>query len=425
MTDIAKVIEKIRRGISQNKYPNETAVRTQVIQPVLHALGWDVYNPDHVCAEYSLKLKTTTRRIDLALCVSNRNPRCIIELKSTGYDLRQLGRSAGDRQLFEYSFHAGAPLALLTNGAHWRFYSTQSAGTYAERLVRSFDIEADEPGEVAAALDRYLSYSNTESGKAAHYAREDLIERTGRCHARDAIPNAWARLVKPDSDAEPDERLVALISETTASLSDHTPAKDDVARFLRRLKTPGPWTQAADKEPTKGSAGLKAAYTRAKRAYETAVASGAAKAALDVAQAKVEAAAAKLGIAPPVSTPSTASTTDESVVRYWLLGEERTAKNAVGAYVAVFTTLSERDPGFLPRVDPKLRGRKNRGVAQVKQELSETESVVRSSVRLPDGWWLLTTLSNAKKTQFLRIACEVAGIPFDHRTGLDIRLPNA
>ncbi len=299
MTDIAKVIEKIRRGISQDKYPNETAVRTQVIQPVLHALGWDVYNPDHVCAEYSLKLKTTTRRIDLALCVSNRNPRCIIELKSTGHDLKQPAGSAGDRQLFEYSFHAGVSLALLTNGVHWRFYSTQSAGTYAERLVRSLDIEADEPGEVAAALDRYLSYANTESGKAADYAREDLIERRGRSHAREAIPKAWARLVKADSDAEPDERLVALISETTASLSDRTPATDDVAHFLRRLKPPGRWTQAASTEPTQGSPGLKAAYTRALRAYETAVASGAAKAALDVAQAKVEAAAAKLGIAPP------------------------------------------------------------------------------------------------------------------------------
>ena len=66
----------------------------------------------------------------------------------------QGGRSDGDRQLFEYAFHAGAPLALLTNGVIWRFYSTFSAGTYAERLVRNLDIETEPPDEVAAALDR-------------------------------------------------------------------------------------------------------------------------------------------------------------------------------------------------------------------------------------------------------------------------------
>ncbi len=235
----------------------------------------------------------------MALCVSNRNPRCIIELKSKGYDFKRLNRSAGDRQLFEYSFHAGAPLALLTNGVGWRFYSTQSAGTYAECLVRSLDIEADDPIEVAEVLGRYLSYTNTESGKAADFARQDLIARPHGDKAFQVIPNAWAHLVKADSDAEPDERLVALLSKTTALLSDHTPATYDVERFLRRLKPPERWTRVVVVEPTKGSPGLKAAYTRAKRAYDNAVEDGATKAALDVARARVEAAAAKLGIAPP------------------------------------------------------------------------------------------------------------------------------
>ena len=150
------------------------------MQRILHELGWSVFDPDKVCNEYTLKLKTTSRRIDLALCVKNRNPRCIIELKSTEYDLKEVGRSDGDRQLFEYAFHAGAPLALLTNGVNWRFYSTFSAGTYAERLVRNLDIETEPPDEVAAALDRYLSYANTESGRAADYARVDLDKRVDR-----------------------------------------------------------------------------------------------------------------------------------------------------------------------------------------------------------------------------------------------------
>ena len=50
-----------RNGISRNAYPNETAVRT-LVQRILQELGWD--DPDKVCNEYPLKLKTTTRRIE-------------------------------------------------------------------------------------------------------------------------------------------------------------------------------------------------------------------------------------------------------------------------------------------------------------------------------------------------------------------------
>ena len=83
MADLPAVLLQIRDGIARNAYPNETAVRTQIVQPILERLGWPIYDPERVCNEYLLKLKTTTRRIDLALCVSHRSPRCIIELKAT------------------------------------------------------------------------------------------------------------------------------------------------------------------------------------------------------------------------------------------------------------------------------------------------------------------------------------------------------
>ena len=141
----------------------------------------------------------------------------------------QGGRSDGDRQLFEYAFHAGAPLALLTNGVNWRFYSTFSAGTYAERLVRNLDIETEPPDEVAAALDRYLSYANTESGRAADYARVDLDKRVDRRKAREAIPRAWTQLVENEADG----RLTALLIDATSALVESAPAKP-ISRCSRR-----------------------------------------------------------------------------------------------------------------------------------------------------------------------------------------------
>ncbi len=388
VTDLATVLGTIRRGIARNAYPNETSVRTQMVTPILQALGWDVYDPDSVRDEYALRLQTTTRRIDLALCL-NRNPRCIIELKSTEYVLKQVGRSAGERQLFEYAFHAGAPLALLTNGVKWRFYSTQSAGTYAERLVSRLDIETDSLDDVAARLERYLSYANTKSGQAVDFVRDDLKARLDRHKAREVIPRAWAQLVEGDLD----ERLISLLTEATSSLTDGSPTRQDIAAFLRRLKPDD------GRRPRRRSAGV-SAFLATPPSLESKATKVAGSGASDVSP-------------------------DETGVRYWLLGEEQRARNAKEAYVAIFVTLSERDPGFLARVDPKLRRTKNRGVARTKQELSSNEASAATGVPLPGNWWLLTHLSNVQKIRSLRIACDVAGIRFGDPAGLDLRLPNA
>ena len=392
ITALPGVLTQIRNGISRNAYPNETAVRTQIMQRILQELGWDVFDPDKVCNEYPLKLKTTTRRIDLALCVSNRNPRCIIELKSTDYDLKEIGRSAGDSQLFEYAYHAGAPLALLTNGVNWRFYSTVSAGTYAERLVRTLDIATEPPEEVSEALDRYLSYANTESGKAADYARVDLDARIDQRKAMEAIPHAWTHLV----EADPDGRLAALLGDATSSLAGSAPAKQDIADFLRCLKPEDrtlPRVPKRTRTPTP-----KTPPAAVQNDYRS---------------------------LPEYPAPPNVGPPDTPGVRFYLLGELRVAKNAKAAYVAVFRALAERDGDFLSKVDPKLRGRKNRGVARTQQDLSDRDSMVKDAVPLPGDWWLLTHMSNQNKIHSLRIACEVAGIPFGDRAGVDIHLPNA
>ena len=52
VTDIVGILAEVRIGISRKAYSNETAVRTQIVQRILQALGWDVYNPDQLCAEY-------------------------------------------------------------------------------------------------------------------------------------------------------------------------------------------------------------------------------------------------------------------------------------------------------------------------------------------------------------------------------------
>ena len=229
MAHLSEVLNRVRGGVSSNSYSNETAVRTQIVLPILQRLGWDIFDPATVRNEVTLK--PTARRVDIALCALGNKPRCIIELKATKYALQEVGRSDAERQLFEYLFRLGASIALLTNGVSWRFYSTYGAGPPEERLVRALDIRTDSLDEVGEALERYLSHENTASGRTADYPREDLRARLERRDARKDIPRAWTQLLEPQVD----NQLVDLLAAKSESLAARQPARQDVIDFLRRL----------------------------------------------------------------------------------------------------------------------------------------------------------------------------------------------
>jgi predicted type IV restriction endonuclease len=99
----------IRAGIAAGRYVNEGTVSQGIVQRLLHSLGWPVYDTEIVAPEYSLG----GRRADYALCRPPREPVILIEVK-------QVGQSKGaDRQLFEYAFHRGVPMAILTDEQEW------------------------------------------------------------------------------------------------------------------------------------------------------------------------------------------------------------------------------------------------------------------------------------------------------------------
>ena len=377
MDELIAFVSRVRDGIDRNAYPNETAVRSQLVQPILERLKWPVYDVDKVCHEYSLKFKGTTRRVDLALCVSaGGSPRCIIELKGPN-------QTEGDEQLFEYAFHAGAPIALLTNGEHWRFYHILTGGTYNERLVRTLDLRKHAPEEVAEALERYLSYPNTESGKASEYAKDDLDKRINRDKAKGLIPAAWKALIEGDQD----DRLVKLLIDKTSSLSVYAPMESDVVSFLEDLR------------PSHGSS------------LENNV---------------------DISSFPPPSPPPEGEsdihhrkTGAHGPIHYHLMGAAYEARNAKDAYVEIIRKLAMQDDGFMQRLEPKLQRRQNKGVARTRSDLSPAEVTRNSAVLIPGDWWLQTQLSNSHKIRDLKIVCSVAGIPFGEPEGLHIDLPNA
>src|SRR5690606_7540533 len=107
-----QLLDRIRERLGSGAYVNEAAVSHGILTPLLHRLGWDCSDPDQVIPEYS----SGRGRVDFALCTTGRRPAVFVEVKGVGRSVD------GDRQLFEYAFHEGVPICLLTDGRDWSFY---------------------------------------------------------------------------------------------------------------------------------------------------------------------------------------------------------------------------------------------------------------------------------------------------------------
>jgi predicted type IV restriction endonuclease len=342
----------IRAGIKAGRYVNEATVSQGVVQRLLHALGWPVYDTEVVAPEYSLG----GRRADYALCHPPREPVILIEVK-------QVGQSKGaDRQLFEYAFHRGVPMVILTDGQEWNFFLPTEQGDYSERQLYKLDILERDPHETESSLKRYLEYEAVRSGQAIEAARRDYRNAARKRRAERTLPDAWTKLVESE-----DELLVELLSDKVEDLCGVKPDPDAVSIFLRGravIRSEMPSTTLPQ---------------RPRRAEQT---------------------------APTGDIPK--------FIGYELYGQRRRARNARDVLIQVFRELAERDPSFLERFAalPK-HGRKRRYLARIREELYPGSThLADNAYEVRPGWWIDTHASRAGIETRIKMACEVAGVRY-------------
>jgi predicted type IV restriction endonuclease len=161
---LANSLEQIVNHLRLGRFPNEQAVSQGVVLRVLSELGWDTYHPETVWPEYSLG----GRRVDFALCFPARKPSVFIEVKQPGKG------DGADLQLFEYAFHQGVPMAVLTDGKTWSFYLPAEQGNYEERRVYKLDLVERNFQESAEKLAKYLATSESRTVRLS-MTRERII----------------------------------------------------------------------------------------------------------------------------------------------------------------------------------------------------------------------------------------------------------
>ena len=235
-------LDDICSDLGKEAFANEASVSQGIVLRLLHTLGWP-YNTQVVIPEYSVE----GRRVDFALCHPPLKPLVFIEVK-------QVGQIKGaERQLFEYAFHTGVPIAILTDGREWHFFQPGGQGDYKERRVYKLDLLETDNQESAGRLNRYLNYELIRTGEAVRAIEDDYRNIFKRRQIEISLPEAWIKLME-----DADEFLLNVVAEKTKSLCGYKPTSGQVLDFLKSLektelsprKVPSPPTPNPPDPPT-------------------------------------------------------------------------------------------------------------------------------------------------------------------------------
>lgn len=357
---ISQVQENLRKGL----FPSEAAVSTGAVLPMLNALGWQVFNPSVVTPEYTVE----GRRVDFALCRSNGQPVIFLEVKRVGV------ADSGERQLFEYAFHRGVPLAVLTDGQEWNFYLPAGEGDYQDRRVYKLDLLERDLYECSYRLSRYLAHEDVSSGVAFENAQSDYRDVNREREIERILPQAWDTLL-----SEADDLLVEILADKVADLCGYKPDSETCAAFLSSIaKNTSPIV--ADRRPNS---------TPSRPMPSQSDSNG---------------------------QPPTPSSRTRSKGQTWFIlhGHQYACRNATDVMVSVFERLAENDSTFSERFAARKHGRSRRYLARDKYELypGKPKLCEDESQQLTCGWFVSTNWNTSSKSKIIKLACEVAGLEF-------------
>ena len=218
--ELKEHIDDIRNRLEQKLFPNETAVRQGIVDRLLNALGWETFDTQRVFPEYPIN----GGRVDYALCHPPAKPIVFIEVKRVG------NIEGAERQLFEYAFHEGVPILILTDGQKWRFFHPAGSGSYQERLVQELDLITDGSEESSECLLKYLTYAAVQAGIAGQVIAEDYQEISQHRAVRRYLPEAWENLLSGTSGDS--EFLIEAVQSETHRLCGNRPTSEQVRAFL-------------------------------------------------------------------------------------------------------------------------------------------------------------------------------------------------
>jgi len=216
MTVLREAIKLCGERLDKYRRPGqrigEQNTKAMLIEPVLHALGWDLFDPDEVNREY--RRRSSDNPVDYALLLL-RTPRLFVEAKGLGENLDD---PRWANQTISYAAVAGVEWIALTNGAQWRIYNAHAPVPVEDKLFRTVNV-ADEPDKAEEILD-LLSKENMRENRIQELWQGYFVDR-----------QVHTVLTELFAGTEPPADLVGLVAKRTERLG-----KDEVRASLIRAR---------------------------------------------------------------------------------------------------------------------------------------------------------------------------------------------
>jgi hypothetical protein len=207
----------IRQRLRNKDYHNEEHVRLALVARVVQQLGWDIWNPREVYAEFKATRKEDHTRVDLALFTHDFEATTIfIECKGVGGLTPDL--AAVEKQLRDYNRDHTALFTLLTDGRHWRFYYSFTSGEFKDKLFCKVDLLTDDLEEVASYFDTFLLRDNILNHSARHKAEAYLTLGKKERAMQDVLPDAQKLVSQPPFPSLP-QAMVQLLAAKILTIS--------------------------------------------------------------------------------------------------------------------------------------------------------------------------------------------------------------
>lgn len=221
----------IRQRLRNKDYHNEEHVRLALVARIVQQLGWDIWNPREVYAEFKATRKEDHTRVDLALFTHDFEATTIfIECKGVGGFAKDL--AAVEKQLRDYNRDHTALFTLITDGRHWRFYYSYTSGEFKDKLFCKFDLLADDLDEVATYFDTFLHRDNIANHSARHKAEAYLTLGKKERAMQDVLPDAQKLVSQPPFPSLP-QAMVQLLAAKILTITVHE-AQDFLSGTTRR-----------------------------------------------------------------------------------------------------------------------------------------------------------------------------------------------
>jgi hypothetical protein len=209
---VIRVRGRTARYRDEGKSLNEQDTKSNLIEPILEALGWDLHELDEVRREY--RLKPSDKPVDYGL-FAYRTPLLFVEAKSLDQDLEDRKWAI---QVLNYANVAGVEWGVLTNGDAYRIYNTHAPVPLDEKLFRTVRISDAAAEDNVVETLALLSKENLGGDRLSLLWKAQHVDRQ--------VGHAVERLI-----AQPKPTFVRLVRAETKGL-----APREIQASLRRAK---------------------------------------------------------------------------------------------------------------------------------------------------------------------------------------------